>query len=82
MASSQNPLPAEPVASAESPLPPARDPVWTGRDVLVLVLVALFALIFCGIVIGFYVAAFHPKQKPEEVAGMAVLSILNRKSVV
>ena len=43
---------------------------------LVLVLVALFALIFCGIVIGLYVAAFHPRQKPEEVAGIPVISIL------
>ena len=81
MASSQNSLPTEPAASAESlppspPLSPPRDPVWTGRDVAVLVLVALFALIFCGVVIGVYVAAFHPKQKPEEVAGMPVISIL------
>ena len=81
MASFQDPLPAESAAFAEelpsSPPPaPARDPVWSGRDVVVLILVAFFALVFCGIVIGLYVAAFHPKQKPEEVAGMPVISIL------
>lgn len=73
MASSENPIPVE--APPQAPTP-ARDPVWTGRDVLVLILVALFALIFCGVLIGLYVAAFHPKQKPEEVAGMPVISIL------
>lgn len=62
------------VAPVESP--PARDPVWTGGDVLVLVLVALLALIFCAVAIGLYVAAAHPRQKPEEVAGMPVISIL------
>lgn len=62
------------VAVVESP--PARDPVWSGGDVIVLGLVAFFALVFCGVVIGLYVAAFHPKQKPEELAGMAVISIL------
>lgn len=56
--------------------PPARDPVWSGGDVLVLALVAFFALIFCGVMIGLYVATVHPKQKPEEVAGMPVISIL------
>jgi hypothetical protein len=50
--------------------------VWSGGDVIVLVLVAFFALVFCGVVIGLYIAAFHPKQKPEEVAGMPVISIL------
>ena len=72
MSSPESPIPAE----APPPAPPARDPVWTGGDVVVLVLVALFTLIFCGVVIGVYVAAFHPKQKPEEVAGMALISIL------
>ena len=81
MASFQDPLPTEPATLAEPPpappvFPPARDPVWAGRDVLLLILVALFALIFCGIAIGLFVAAFHPKQKPEELAGMAVISIL------
>jgi len=78
MASFQDPLPAEPVASAEapSPPPPARDPVWSGRDVIVLTLVAFLTLIFCGVVISLYVAAFYPRQKPEEVAGMPVVSIL------
>ncbi|MGH9493010.1 MAG: lysostaphin resistance A-like protein [Terriglobales bacterium] len=70
MASPQNPIPAE------VPLSPARDPVWTGRDVVALVLIAFFTLIFCGVVIGVYVAAVYPKQKPEEVAGMPVISIL------
>ena len=65
MASPENPIVVEP-----PPPPPPRDPVWSGRDVLVLVLVAFFALVFCGIVIGLYVAAVHPKQKPEEVAEM------------
>src|SRR3990172_8862357 len=80
MSSDPHPIPAtEPeTTSVVAPVgsPPARDPVWRGLDVLVLVLVALFALIFCAILIGLYVAAFHPKQKPEEVAGMAVISIL------
>ena len=72
MSSPENPIPVE----APPPAPPARDPVWTGGDVAVLILVAFFALIFCGIVIGVYVDAFHPKQRPEEVAGMPVISIL------
>ena len=71
-----------PAAAQEAPLaavvesPPNRDPVWTGRDLVVLILVAFFALIFCGVAIGIYVAAFHPRQKPEDVAGMAVIAIL------
>jgi membrane protease YdiL (CAAX protease family) len=80
MASFQDPLPAEPAAAGEtlppSPPPPPRDPVWSGGDVFVLVLVAFLALVLCGIVIGFYIAATHPKQKPEEVAGMPLISIL------
>ena len=72
-----------PTAAQEAPplaagveSPPVRDPVWSGRDVVVLTLVAFFALIFCGVVIGLYVAAFYPKQKPEDVAGMPVIAIL------
>src|SRR5574341_406471 len=72
-----------PAAAQEGPLPAAvvdspliRDPVWTGRDVVVLVLVAIFALIFCGVAIGVYVGVFYPKQKPEDVAGMPVIFIL------
>ena len=65
-----DPVPAEP-----SP-PPPRDPVWGGGDVAVLVAVAFFALILCGIVIALYLIAYHPKQKPEEVAGLPLLSIL------
>jgi membrane protease YdiL (CAAX protease family) len=80
MASFQDPLPAEPVATAEtlppSPPPPPRDPVWSGGDVIVLVLITFFALLFCGVVIGLYIAATHPKQKPEEIAGMPLISIL------
>lgn len=75
MASSEYPLSPEPVIPAV-PQPPPRDPVWTGRDVFVLVLVALFTLISCGLVIGLWVAVAHPKQKPEEVAGMPVISVL------
>jgi hypothetical protein len=75
MASSEYPLQPEPAIPAE-PLPPPRDPVWSGRDVFVLVLVALFTLIACRVVIGLWVAAYYPKQKPEEVAGMPVISIL------
>ena len=71
MASAENPI------FVESPLPPLhRDPVWTGRDVLVLTLVAFFALIFCVVAIGIYVAAFHPRQKPEDIAVMPVIAIL------
>ena len=76
MASLQNSLPPEPSPPVETPAPPARDPVWTGGDVVVLLLIAFFTLLFCGVVIGVYAAAFHPKQKPEEVAGMPVISIL------
>lgn len=56
--------------------PSVRDPVWTGRDVAVLVLIAFFALISFGVAIGIYVGAFHPRQKPEDVAGMPVIFIL------
>lgn len=71
MASAENPI------FVPSPLPPLhRDPVWTGRDVLVLTLVAFFALIFCGVAIGIYVAAFYPRQKPEDMVGMPVIAIL------
>ena len=56
--------------------PPVRDPVWSGGDVVILTVVALFTLLLCGIVIGVYIAAFHPKQKPEELAVMPVVSIL------
>lgn len=76
MSSPENPVVSEATAPAVAPLPPARDPVWTGRDVVALVLVAFFTLIFCGVIIGLYVAAAHSKQKPEEVAGMPVISIL------
>ena len=81
MASFQDPLPTEPAASAEtlppSPPPsPVRDPVWGGRDVIVLTLVAFFSLLLCGLVIGIYAAAFYPKQKPQDVAGMPLISIL------
>src|SRR5574337_1165697 len=83
MASSDNsPLaglaePQAPVSfDAGQAIPSPRDPVWGGRDVLVLALVALFTLIFCGVVIGIYVAALYPKQKPEAVAAMPVISIL------
>ena len=55
---------------------PPRDPVWSGPDVLVLTLVAFFTLILCGIVIGFCVAAYYPKQKPEEIAGLPLVAIL------
>jgi hypothetical protein len=71
------------VDSSENPIfvgspstPPPRDPIWSGRDVVVLTLIALFTLILCGLVIGIYVAALYPKQKPEEVAGMPLISIL------
>ena len=72
MASAENPIFVE----SPPPPPPARDPVWSGRDVFVLVLVAFFALIVCGLVIDVSVAAFYPKQKLEEVARMPVVSIL------
>jgi hypothetical protein len=72
VASSENPIFVE----SPPPAPPARDPVWSGRDVFVLVLVAFFALIVCGLVIDVSVAAFYPKQKLEEVARMPVVSIL------
>ena len=72
MASPENPIFVE----APPPAPPARDPIWTGRDVVALVLIAVFALIFCAAVIGVYVATFYPKQKPEEVAGMPAISVL------
>lgn len=75
MASSEYPLQPEPALPAAAS-PPARDPVWTGRDVFVLLLIALFSLIFCGVVIGLWIAAVHPRQKPEELAGMPVISIL------
>ncbi len=75
MASPEYPLQLKPPASGE-PQPPPRDPIWTGRDVLVLFLVALFTLIFCGVVIGLSVAAFYPNQKPEELAAMPLISIL------
>lgn len=72
MASPEYPIPVE----AQPPAPPARGPVWSGRDVVVLTLIAFFTLIVCGVVIGIYVAAFYPKQKPEEVAAIPVISIL------
>jgi membrane protease YdiL (CAAX protease family) len=65
-----------PVEALPLPPPPPRDPVWSGPDVVVLALVAFFTLILCSIVIGFYVAAYHPKQKPEEIATLPVVAIL------
>ena len=76
MSSPENPVVSEATAPAAAPLLPTRDPVWTGRDVAVLVLVAFYTLIFCVVVIGVCVAAFYPKQKPEDVAGMPVIAIL------
>ena len=81
MASFQDPLPAEQPAFAEAPPPgpqpsPIRDPIWSGGDVVVLTVIAFFSLLLCGLVIAVYVAAFYPKQKPEDVAGMPLISIL------
>ena len=42
----------------------------------VLALVALFTLLLCGMVIGFYVVAYYPRQKPEEIAALPVISIV------
>jgi hypothetical protein len=69
--SAENPIFAE-----SPPSPPARDPVWSGRDVVVLAGIAFVTLLFCFVVIGIYIAVFYPKQKPGDVAGMPVISIL------